>query len=186
MWAIVHGIAESDRAVTTHWWLSGEESACQCRRHGFDPCIRKIPWKRRWQPTPVFLPGKSRGQRSLMGYSPWSCKRVLVTNKQNTLFNLHYSPYHVSILQMRKLRHGELVTPLVTELLSSRFRNPMQVVWWQGVVLLATCIRCHAASQCQNVYCMCLFTSPIPINVLLYFSAKPFIKKNQELICLDY
>ena len=39
-------------------WLSGKESACQNRRLGFDPCVRKIPWKRKWQPTPVFLLGK--------------------------------------------------------------------------------------------------------------------------------
>ena len=51
-------------------WLSGKESACQCRRHGFNPWIRKIPWKRKWQLTPVFLPGKSHGQRSLAGPSP--------------------------------------------------------------------------------------------------------------------
>ena len=44
------------------WWLSDKESACQCRRHGFDPWIRKIPLRRIWQPTPVFLPGKSKGQ----------------------------------------------------------------------------------------------------------------------------
>ena len=40
------------------WWLSGKESACQCRRcrrHGFDPWVEKIPWRRKWQPTPVFL-----------------------------------------------------------------------------------------------------------------------------------
>ena len=48
------------------WWLSGKESAWQCRR----PWIRKIPWRRKWQPTPVFLPGKSHRQRSLVGYSP--------------------------------------------------------------------------------------------------------------------
>ena len=36
--------------------------------------IRKIPWRRKWQPTPVFLPGKSNGQRRMMGYSPWGCK----------------------------------------------------------------------------------------------------------------
>ena len=49
-------------------WLSGEESACQCRscrRHGFDPRGRKIPWRRKWQPTPLCLPGESHGQRSL-------------------------------------------------------------------------------------------------------------------------
>ena len=40
------------------------------RRHGFDPWVRKIPWRRTWQHTPVFLPGKSHGQGSLAGYSP--------------------------------------------------------------------------------------------------------------------
>ena len=49
---------------------SGKESACQCRRHKFNSWVRKIPWRRKWQPTPVFFPGKSHGQRSLAGYSP--------------------------------------------------------------------------------------------------------------------
>ena len=52
-------------------WLSGKESTCQCRRlrrHGLDPWVVKIPWRRKWPPTPVFLPGKSRGQGSLAGY----------------------------------------------------------------------------------------------------------------------
>ena len=52
---------------------SGKEPTCQCRRHkreGFDPWIGKIAWRRAWQPTPVFLPGESHGQRSLVGYSP--------------------------------------------------------------------------------------------------------------------
>ena len=46
---------------------SDQELACQCRRYkrlGFDPWVRKIPWRRAWQPTPVFLPGESHGQRS--------------------------------------------------------------------------------------------------------------------------
>ena len=51
-------------------WLSGIESFCQCRRHRFDPQARKIPWRRVWQPTPVFLPGKSHEQRNLESYSP--------------------------------------------------------------------------------------------------------------------
>ena len=52
-------------------YLSDKESVCQCRRCrrcGFDPWIRKIPWRRKWQPAPVFLPGESHGQRSLVGY----------------------------------------------------------------------------------------------------------------------
>ena len=43
----------------------------QCRRPGFDSWVGKIPWRRKWQPTPVFLPGESHGQRSLAGYSIW-------------------------------------------------------------------------------------------------------------------
>ena len=57
---------------------SGKEPACQCRRHkrhGFDPWIRKIRWRKAWQATPVFLLGKSHGQRSLVGYSPWGPKK---------------------------------------------------------------------------------------------------------------
>ena len=46
----------------------------QCRRPGLDPWVGKIPWRRKWQPTPVFLPGESHGQRSLAGYSPWGHK----------------------------------------------------------------------------------------------------------------
>ena len=52
---------------------SGKESACRCRSRGFDPWV---PWRRKWQPTPVFLPGESHGQRSLAGYSSWGRKRV--------------------------------------------------------------------------------------------------------------
>ena len=54
-----------------------KEPPCQCRKHKrlrLDPWVRKVPWSRKWQPTPVFLLGKSHGQRSLEGYHPWDCK----------------------------------------------------------------------------------------------------------------
>ena len=47
----------------------GKESTCQCRRHGFDPWSRKIPWRREGQLILIFLPEKSHGQRSLVGYT---------------------------------------------------------------------------------------------------------------------
>ena len=53
---------------------SGKELAYQCRRHNrcrFNPWIGRIPWRRAYHPTPVFLPGESQGQRSLVAYSPW-------------------------------------------------------------------------------------------------------------------
>ena len=80
-WATVHGVAKSCTALSEHQSpgfssdSAGKESACQCRRNGrckFDPWVRKIPWRRIWQPIPTFLPEKSHGQRSLAGYSPWN------------------------------------------------------------------------------------------------------------------
>ena len=61
---------------------NGKEPARQCRRlrrRGFHPWVRKIPWRRSWQPTPVFLPGESHGQRSLAGYVPKGCKELDMT-----------------------------------------------------------------------------------------------------------
>ena len=61
------------------WRLGGKASVCQCRRHRFDPWVGKIPWRKKWQSTPVFLPGKSYGQRSLVSYSPWGHKESDMT-----------------------------------------------------------------------------------------------------------
>ena len=58
------------------WWLSGKESACQCRRHRFSPWVGKSPWSRNWQPTPVFLPAKPHGQRGLVGLWSMGLPRV--------------------------------------------------------------------------------------------------------------
>ena len=63
-------------------WLSGKESSCPCRRCRwlrFNLWVREIPWRRKWQPTPVFLPGKSHWQRSLVGHSPWGHKELDMT-----------------------------------------------------------------------------------------------------------
>ena len=85
--------------LSSSWWLSSKESTWQCRTLGFES------WRRKWQPTPVFLPGKSHGQRSLAGSNPWGRKKVqhdLATKQQqsywiifhclsnsNTLVKLH-------------------------------------------------------------------------------------------------
>ena len=68
-------------------WHSGKESACQCQRGKrleFSPWVWKIPCRRKWQPIPVFLPGKFHGQRSLEGYSPWGCKELDMTEWLST------------------------------------------------------------------------------------------------------
>ena len=81
------------------WWLSGKGSTCQCRRHrrlGFNPWVGKIPWRRKWQPTPAFLPEKSHGQRSLVGYSPWSRK------ESDTTERLHFTSLLLTVAQLVK------------------------------------------------------------------------------------
>ena len=81
-------------------WCSAKEPSCQYRRRGLDPLIRKIPWRRKWQPTPVFLLEESHGQRSLAGYSPWGYKELdstewpsahsTLVQEQNSIYTLFF------------------------------------------------------------------------------------------------
>ena len=69
-------------------WLSGKETACQCRRFKrlrFNPWVGKILWRKKWQPIPVFLPGEPHGQRSLAGYSPWGGKELVTAEQLRTV-----------------------------------------------------------------------------------------------------
>ena len=75
---------------------SGKEPACQCRKRkrlGFNPWVKKIPWRRAWQPTPVFLPGESHGQRNLAGCSPVGCKEL---DKTEVISQTHVHTYNWS------------------------------------------------------------------------------------------
>ena len=71
----------------------GKEPACpgrRCKRSGFNPWVRKIAWRRAWQPTPVFLPGESHGERSLAGYSPRGHKESDTTARLSTHARMMY------------------------------------------------------------------------------------------------
>ena len=59
------------------------------KRQRFNPWVRKIPWRRKWQPTPVFFPGKSYGQRSLEGYCPWGHKELDTTEHTHSHTHTH-------------------------------------------------------------------------------------------------
>ena len=80
--------------------LSSKEPTCQCRRCRFNPWVGKIPWRKKWQPTPVFLPGKSHGQRSLAGYSPRGRKESDTT--EHTHVQKWRGGYLESVLFWRK------------------------------------------------------------------------------------
>ena len=72
----------------------------EMQRHRFNPWVRKFPWNREWQPTPVSLPGEFHGQRSLVGYSPWGCRvghnGVTEHTHTKTPFPGSHSPSHPS------------------------------------------------------------------------------------------
>ena len=72
-------IAKSWQVRGLPWLLRWYKICLQCRRLGFDPGVSKIPWRREWLHTPVFLPRDFHGLRSLMGYSPWGHKELNVT-----------------------------------------------------------------------------------------------------------
>ena len=74
-WAIYRASLVTQQAMQEMQW----------RKCKFDPWVGKMPWRRKWQPTPVFLPGEFHGQRSVAGYNPWGHKRVrceLATKQQ--------------------------------------------------------------------------------------------------------
>ena len=94
------------------WWFNGKEYTCQWRRHKFHPWVKKIPWRMRGQPTPVFFPRKSHQQKSLEGYSPWGCKRIrhdLATNQQQQKLLLAYTD--PTGLAVTSLKHMEWTQP---------------------------------------------------------------------------
>ena len=68
-------------ALGLPWWLKQLSICLQCRRPRFNPWVEKIPWRRKWQSIPILLPGKSHGQRSLVGYIPWGCKESDMTER---------------------------------------------------------------------------------------------------------
>ena len=95
-----HGLYSSWGQVNTviqlPWWLlKSKKSFCQCRRHGCNPWVGKIPWRRKWQPPPVFLPGKFHGWRSLVGYCPWGRKESDTTEQLHYLSIYRFSSSHV-------------------------------------------------------------------------------------------
>ena len=112
--ATIHGVAKS-RTRLSNWsdliWseyyilgfphgANSKEPECQCKRYKrgrFYPWVRKISWKRAWQPTPVFLPGETQGQRSLVGYHPYGCTVTLHNWSDSACMHVQY--YILSIEQ---------------------------------------------------------------------------------------
>ena len=86
----------------------------ETKRHGIDPWAMKIPWRKAWQPTPVFLPGESHGQRSLEGYGPWGHKELETTERLSThTWKCPFPASSVRFLSLRALVFHFLVFLLI-------------------------------------------------------------------------
>ena len=117
-------------------WRSGKECTCQCRRCRFNPWVGKIPWRREWQPTPVFLPGECHGQRSMVGYSPWGYKESDMTEQVTHTSNWQHSGKE-STCQCRRCRFNPWVRKIPWRrkwqptCILAWGKNPMnQEAWW--------------------------------------------------------
>ena len=95
------------------WWPSGKQSACQRRRCGFEPWVRKIPWRSKWQPSLVFLPGEFCSERSLVSHSPRGHKE-LDTAEQ---LGMH--------TQSAQLREQETLPENIKHILTPRSLHPL-------------------------------------------------------------
>ena len=97
--------------------VAKKKSTCQCRRYqrlGFVPWVRKIPWRRRWQPSPVFLPGEFHGQKILAGYSPWGRKELNIAEHTHT----HIYTYTYILFQILSIMGYDKVLSIVPILCS--------------------------------------------------------------------
>ena len=136
------------------WWLSSEESSCQCRRRGFDPWFGKIPWKREWLLTLVFLPGKSHGQRSLESHSPLGHKESDMTER---LKHFLFGKVTVMIQHCWKQCKRNLFSGILLKKLSITLRR--QTFWemkmdkqWKNVALGETWMQeAHCAKEEQLI-----------------------------------
>ena len=94
----------------------GAASSCQCKRHRFSPWVWKIPWRRAWLLTPVFLPRKFHGQRRLVGYSPWGNKeldKAECTLSETPASRGEHEDTHLGISSLLPMKEHKQRSPLV-------------------------------------------------------------------------
>ena len=122
--------AEIKKTKQSSHLLYLSQSVClQCERPGFDPWVGKIPWRRKWQPIPVFLPGEPHGWRSLVGYSPWGCKELDTTERLYFTSSLHFTSLHFPFLNLALLpiisrgKHSTQGHLLVVEISKTVYRD---------------------------------------------------------------
>ena len=155
-------------------WLSSKESACQGRRHGFNPWVAKIPWRRKWKSPPVFLPGKYHGQRSLDGYNICGRRARHYLMTEQHLTQVYYFPravrakYHKpsDLKQQKLLSHNSGSWKSTWRFRHGHIRKnpsfPLSSFWWFAVnlwrSLACCCVTCLAfiVTWCSPCVSLCL------------------------------
>ena len=129
------------------WWLRGKESTCNAG-WGFDPWVGKIPWKRKWKLTPVFLPGEFHGQRSLAGYSPHSHTESDTTELLGTYMQSspwYFWAFHALFQQPGRKSAG---SPSLVNIHLTKISVPCNIslshearmdLWWKILELIDLC-----------------------------------------------
>ena len=135
-------------------WLRQWIICLQYRRPGFDPWVGKIPWRRKWLPTPAFLPGEFHGQWSLVGYSPWGHKELdmlewLSTYAHTILITLFW--YFFMFWHTRSLKTGS---------------NP-PILYSKGLHWNVGCARPHPPLN-HLVYTLCFWPPPVSYHSYLW------------------
>ena len=155
-----------------------------CGRPGFNPWVGKIPWRRKWQSTPVLLPGESHGQRSLVGYSPWGHKESDTTERTS----LHFTSLLLWVLK-KPLTSNQTKTPIkrkstlkdITLLFNlginrSRQERPQFVWWW---LLISTCLSNSPNAESPFLY-------PHYVHTVSYNVQLGFLRVELNLLCSSY
>ena len=118
------------------------KNSCLFRRHRLNPRVGKIPWRRTWQPTPVFLLGESHGQRCLVGYSPWGCKESDTTEQLSMHVHTHLrcsnsTPRYIPKRTEDRHSHKNLHTIVRSSIMCNnlKWNRTSLMVQWIGVHL---------------------------------------------------
>ena len=145
------------------------ESAWQCRKRALDPWVRKIPWRREWLSTPVFLPRELHGQRSLVGYSPWGCKESDMTDQPTLWLFTHIK----GISSVQSLSHVRLfVTPWTAarqaSLSITNSQSSLRLTSIESVMPSSHLILCHPL----------LLLPPVPPSIRVF--------SNESILCMRW
>ena len=173
-WGRVYGRAQSEGRIKPmlRWkqrgfpgGTSGKEPICQSRRHNwpwFDTWIGKIPWGRKWQPTPVFLAGKSHGQRSLVGYSPWGRKSPTWLGQLSMQAHTRKAEMQSQGILLVPWKRSHLWIRLWVRLLCQRWKyglmlrnEPPPVTWVSGDEESPSCLlgMCSFSPDLTSLFC---------------------------------